>query len=65
MLGFQVVPTETSDLGENVFLSSHAAEVSVDLALFGNPAYRHLLSRSVRSRTSAPSTSASSIGVCQ
>ena len=41
VLGFQVVPTESSDLGENVFLSSHAAEASVDLALFANPAYRH------------------------
>jgi catechol-2,3-dioxygenase len=39
VLGFQVVPTETSDLGENVFLSSHPAEVSVDLALFRNPAF--------------------------
>ena len=41
VLDFQVVPTETSDLGENVFLSSHPAEVSVDLALFGNPAFQH------------------------
>jgi len=41
LLGFQVVPTETSDLGENVFLSSRPAEVSVDLALFGNPAFQH------------------------
>jgi catechol-2,3-dioxygenase len=41
VLGFRVVPTETSDLGENVFLSSHPAEVSVDLALFRNPAYQH------------------------
>jgi catechol-2,3-dioxygenase len=41
VLGFQVVPTETSDLGENVFLSSHLAEVSVDLALFGNPVFQH------------------------
>jgi catechol-2,3-dioxygenase len=41
VLGLQVVPTESSDLGENVFLSSHAAEVSVDLALFANPAYQH------------------------
>jgi catechol-2,3-dioxygenase len=41
VLGFQVVPTETSDLGENVFLSSHPAEVSVDLALFRNPAFQH------------------------
>jgi catechol 2,3-dioxygenase-like lactoylglutathione lyase family enzyme len=38
VLGFQVVPTETSDLGENVSLSSHPAEVSVDLALFRNRA---------------------------
>jgi catechol-2,3-dioxygenase len=41
VLGFQVVPTETSHLGENVFLSSHPAEVSVDLALFRNPAFQH------------------------
>jgi catechol-2,3-dioxygenase len=41
VLGFQVVPTETSDLGENVFLSSHPAEVLVDLALFRNPAFQH------------------------
>jgi len=41
LLGFQVVPTETSDLGENVFLSSRPAEVSVNLALFGNPAFQH------------------------
>ena len=32
VLGFQVVPTETWDLGENLFLSSHPAE-SIDLAL--------------------------------
>jgi len=41
VLGFQVVPTQTSDLGENVFLSSHPADVSVDLALFGNSAFQH------------------------
>jgi catechol-2,3-dioxygenase len=41
VLSLQVVPTETSDLGENVFLSSRPAEVSVDLALFANPAYQH------------------------
>jgi len=41
VLGFQVVPTETSDLGENVFLSSRPAEVSVNLALFANPAFQH------------------------
>ena len=41
VLGFQVVPTETSDLGENVFLSSRPAERSVDLALFRNPAFKH------------------------
>jgi catechol 2,3-dioxygenase-like lactoylglutathione lyase family enzyme len=29
VLGFQVVPTETSDLGENVFLSSNPAGKSV------------------------------------
>jgi catechol-2,3-dioxygenase len=40
VLSLQVVPTETSDLGENVFLSSRPAE-SVDLALFANPAYQH------------------------
>jgi len=40
VLGFQVVPTETSDLSESVFLSSRPAE-SVDLALFANPAYQH------------------------
>jgi catechol-2,3-dioxygenase len=40
LLGLQVVPTESSDLGENVFLSSRPAE-SVHLALFGNPAYEH------------------------
>ena len=65
VLGFQVVPTETSDLGENVFLSSHPAEVSVDLALFLNPAFSTPPSRLVRCRTSALSTSASWIGVCQ
>ena len=41
VLSLQVVPTETSDLGENVFLSSRPAEVSVDLAIFANPAYQH------------------------
>ena len=41
VLGLQVVPTETSDLGENVFLSSRPAEVSVELALFANPAFQH------------------------
>jgi catechol-2,3-dioxygenase len=41
VLGLQVVPTETSALGENVFLSSRPAEVSVDLALFANPAFQH------------------------
>ena len=65
VLGFQVVPTETSDLGENVFLSSHPAEVSVDLALFVTPPSSTRPSRSVRWRTSAPSISASSIGACQ
>ena len=41
VLGFQLVPTETSDLGENVFLSSHSADAAVNLALFGNPAFQH------------------------
>jgi len=41
VLGFQVVPTETSDLGENVFLSGDSAGVSVDLALFANPDFQH------------------------
>ena len=45
VLDLQVVPTESSDLGENDVLSSHAAEVSVDLALFANPAYQHLLAK--------------------
>jgi catechol-2,3-dioxygenase len=42
VLFLHVVPTDTSDLGANVFLSSHPAEVSVDVALFDNPAYEHI-----------------------
>ena len=64
VLGFQVVPTETSDLGENVFLSSHPVEGSVDLALFVTPPSSTPPLRSVRWRTSAPSTSASLVGAC-
>lgn len=41
VLGLQVVPTETSALGENVFLSSRPTEASVALALFTNPAFQH------------------------
>jgi catechol-2,3-dioxygenase len=41
VLGFQVVPTETSDLGESAFLSSHPVDASVDLVLFANPAFQH------------------------
>ena len=41
VLGLQVVPTETSDLGESAFLSSNPADASVDLVFFANPAYRH------------------------
>jgi catechol-2,3-dioxygenase len=41
VLGLKVVPTETSALGVNAFLSSDPAEVPVDLALFANPAYQH------------------------
>ena len=65
LLGFQVVPTETSDLGENVFLSSQPAEFSVDLALFGNPAFQHTALRSVRWRTFAACRPRVLIGACQ
>jgi catechol-2,3-dioxygenase len=41
VLGLQVVPMDTSGLGATAFLSSHPAEVPVDLALFANPAYQH------------------------
>jgi catechol-2,3-dioxygenase len=41
VLGLQVVPTDTDDLGAAAFLSSHPAEVPVDLALFANPALQH------------------------
>jgi catechol-2,3-dioxygenase len=41
VLGLQVVPTDTTALGAAAFLSSHPAEVPVDLALFANPAYQH------------------------
>jgi catechol-2,3-dioxygenase len=41
VLRLQVVPTGTSHLGENVFLSSRPAEVSVDLTIFANPAFQH------------------------
>ena len=41
VLGLQVVPVDTSGLGATAFLSSHPAEVPVDLALFANPAYQH------------------------
>jgi catechol-2,3-dioxygenase len=41
VLGLQVVPTETSDLGENVFLSGDLAGGSIDLALFANPDFQH------------------------
>jgi catechol 2,3-dioxygenase-like lactoylglutathione lyase family enzyme len=36
VLGFQVVPTERSDLGETVFLGSHRAEVAGALALLAD-----------------------------
>jgi catechol 2,3-dioxygenase-like lactoylglutathione lyase family enzyme len=62
VLGLQVVPTDTSDLGENVFLSSHPAEVSVDLAYSLTPSTSTPPSRSVRWRTFASSTSGSSAG---
>jgi catechol 2,3-dioxygenase-like lactoylglutathione lyase family enzyme len=42
VLFLHVVPTSTSDLGETAFLSSHPAEVVVDLALFDDPAYQHI-----------------------
>lgn len=42
VLFLHVVPTSASDLGETAFLSSHPAEVVVDLALFDNPAYQHI-----------------------
>jgi catechol 2,3-dioxygenase-like lactoylglutathione lyase family enzyme len=41
VLSLQVVPTETSDLGESAFLSSHPVDASVDLVLFANPAFQH------------------------
>ncbi len=41
VLGLQVVQTDTSALGATAFLSSHPAEVPVDLALFANPAFQH------------------------
>jgi catechol-2,3-dioxygenase len=41
VLGLYVVPTDTSALGATAFLSSHPAEVAVDLAIFANPALQH------------------------
>ena len=44
VLGLQVVggsAADTSVFGATAFLSSHPAEVPVDLALFANPAYQH------------------------
>ncbi len=44
VLGLEVVGGSTADtsaLGATAFLSSHPAEVSLDLALFANPAYQH------------------------
>ena len=41
VLGLQVVPMDTTALGAAAFLSSHPAQVQVDLALFANPAYQH------------------------
>jgi catechol-2,3-dioxygenase len=41
VLGLQVVPVDTSALGDTALLSSRPAEVPVDLALFANPAYQH------------------------
>ena len=41
VLSLQVVPTESSDLGESAFLSSHPVEASIDLVLFANPAFQH------------------------
>src|SRR5262245_56413580 len=41
VLGLQQVPTDTSALGATAFLSSRPAEVTVDLALFDNPALQH------------------------
>jgi catechol-2,3-dioxygenase len=41
VLGLQVVPVDSSDLGATAFLSSRPAEGSLDLALFANPAYQH------------------------
>jgi catechol-2,3-dioxygenase len=41
VFGLQVVPVDTSGLGAAAFLSSHPAEVPVDLTLFANPAYQH------------------------
>jgi catechol-2,3-dioxygenase len=41
VLGLYVVPTDTSALGATAFLSSHPAEVLVDLAFFANPALQH------------------------
>jgi catechol-2,3-dioxygenase len=41
VLGLQIVPVDTSALGATAFLSSHPAEMAVDLALFANPAYQH------------------------
>ena len=65
VLGLEVVPTETSDLGENVFLSSRPAEVSVELALLLTPPSSTPLSKSVRWRTSAPFISGSSAEACK
>jgi catechol-2,3-dioxygenase len=41
VLGLQVVPVDASALGATAFLSSHPADITVDLALFANPAYQH------------------------
>jgi catechol 2,3-dioxygenase-like lactoylglutathione lyase family enzyme len=42
VLGLQIVPVDTSALSATACLSSHPAEVLVDLALFANPAYQHI-----------------------
>jgi hypothetical protein len=60
VLGFQVVPTETSDLGESAFLSSHPVDASVDLVSSLTPLSSTPPSKSVRWRTSEPSMSVSS-----
>ena len=41
VLGLQTVPTDTSALGATAFLSSHPAEMAIDLVFFANPAFQH------------------------